>query len=370
MTDTIKRTPFYPIHKALGAKLIDFGGFEMPVQYEGIIAEHKAVRAAVGVFDVSHMGEIEVKGQNALSFLQRLTTNDAAKLEDGQAQYSAMLYQGHKEFMDGGVVDDLIVYKRGDNDYFLIVNASNKDKDLEWMQKNQVFGMTLTDRSDDLSLLAVQGPKAEATLQKLTAVDLSQIKYYHFLNGTLAGVDMLISRTGYTGEAGFEICFENAHAETVWNALFDAGKEFGIKPAGLGARDTLRTEMGYSLYGHEIDATTNPIEAGLGWITKLDKGIFNGKDACIKAKESPQRKLIGFVMKGKSIARQGFSIVDGSGAEMGKVCSGTMSPSLEKPIGTGYVPLPDAKPGSTIFVSIRGNAEAAEIVKTPFLKKA
>ncbi|MBC8042236.1 MAG: glycine cleavage system aminomethyltransferase GcvT [Rhizobacter sp.] len=366
----MKHTPFYQIHKSAGAKLIDFGGFEMPVQYEGIIAEHKAVRNSVGVFDVSHMGEIEVKGTNALAFLQRITTNDVSKLAQGQAQYTAMLYQNQKDIMDGGVVDDLIVYKIADDDYFLIVNASNKDKDFAWMQRNQIFNLTLTDRSDDLSLLAVQGPNAERTLQKITDVDLSKIEYYHFTRGVLAGVEMMISRTGYTGEPGFEICFENGHAEKVWNALFESGKEFDIKPIGLGARDTLRTEMGYSLYGHEIDETTNPVEAGLGWITKLDKGAFNGKEACEKVKANPARKLVGFVLKNKSIARQGFEMMDEAGNKIGVVCSGTMSPSLEKPIGTGYVLLPFAKAGSKVFINIRGKAEEAEVVKTPFLKKS
>lgn len=359
---TLKRTPFYELHKQFGAKLIDFGGFEMPVQYEGIIAEHKAVRTGVGVFDVSHMGEIEVRGENALAYLQHLTTNDVSKLTVGQAQYSSFCYE------HGGMVDDLIVYRMPDH-YFLIVNASNKDKDFDWMKKNLTAGVELNDLSDELSLLAVQGPKAIATLQKLTEVVLDEVKYYHFTHGRLAGVEMLLSRTGYTGEAGYELCFPNEFGAKVWEAVFAAGKEFGIKPVGLGARDTLRTEMGYSLYGHEIDQTRNPIEAGLGWITKFDKSDFIGRSVLEQIKKSPKEKLVGLVMTGKSIPRQGFDVVDASGKKIGVVCSGTQGPSVGKAIATAYVAIPHSVLGTKVFVSIRGKSEEAEVVKLPFWQK-
>jgi aminomethyltransferase len=365
----VKRTPFYNLHKAFGAKLIGFGGYEMPVQYDGILAEHHAVRRSVGVFDVSHMGEFEVSGAGATDFLQRLTTNDLAQLADGKAQYSAMLYENQHDFPDGGIVDDLIIYRLSPTRYFLIVNASNIDKDFAWLQQHQPESVELFNRSDELSLLAIQGKNAEATLQKLTALNLAQIPYYHFAHGKLADAEMMISRTGYTGEDGFEICFPNEFAEPVWNAIFESGKAFDIKPIGLGARDTLRLEMGYSLYGHEIDHTTNPIEAGLGWIAKLSKGDFLGKSACLQAKNSPARKLVGFVLKSKLIARQGFEILNRKGDAIGKVCSGTLSPSLEKPIGTGYVSISEAQIGASIFIRIRGELIEAEIVKPPFLKK-
>ena len=365
----MKRTPFYHLHQANGAKLIGFGGYEMPVQYEGIIAEHKAVRESVGVFDVSHMGEVEIKGENAEAFLQKVTTNDVSQLVDGKSQYSAMLYEGDAQYPDGGTVDDLIVSRFSPTHFFLVINASNIDKDLQWLRRNKIEGVDIINRSDELSLLAVQGKNAEATLQRLTETNLADIRYYHFTHGKLAGVDMMISRTGYTGEDGFELCFENQYAEQVWHAIVEAGKPFNIKPIGLGARDTLRLEMGYALYGHELTETTNPIEAELGWIVKFSKGEFNGKAACLKAKENPQKKLIGFVMKGKAIARQGFDICNADGETIGMVCSGTLSPSLEKPIGTGFVKAKYAHIGEMIYVKIRGERFEAEIVKPPFLKK-
>ncbi|MBS1551160.1 MAG: glycine cleavage system aminomethyltransferase GcvT, partial [Bacteroidetes bacterium] len=277
----MKKTAFNSIHKKYGAKLVDFAGYEMPVQYEGIIAEHKAVRESVGVFDVSHMGEVEVRGKDAFDFVQRLTTNDVSKLEKGDVQYSAMCLK------DGGIVDDLLVYNLGDH-YMLVINASNIDKDIEWMQKNLSGDVTLKNISDETSLLAVQGKNSLATLQKLTEVNLSEIEYYKFVTGKIAGQDAIISHTGYTGE---KVCFELytssdvKKSEDLWNAIFEAGKEFGIKPAGLGARDTLRLEHAFRLYGNDMDETNNTIEAGLGWITKPDKGDFNGKDAVLKAKE-------------------------------------------------------------------------------------
>lgn len=365
----MKHTPFYHLHKASGAKLIGFGGYEMPVQYEGILAEHRAVRESVGVFDVSHMGEVEIRGENAEAFLQKVTVNDVRQLVDGKSQYSAMLYENEANHPDGGTVDDLIVSRLSPTHYFLVINASNIEKDLQWLHQNKTDGVEIINRSDELSLLAVQGKNAEATLQALTSINLAEIRYYHFTHGKLADVEMMISRTGYTGEDGFEVCFPNQYAEQVWHAIFDAGKPFNIKPIGLGARDTLRLEMGYALYGHELDDATNPIEAGLGWIVKLSKSNFNGKTACLKAKENPQKKLIGFVLKGKAIARQGFEIIAKSGQPIGHVCSGTLSPSLEKAIGTGFVKTSDAVAGEKCFIKIRGELCEAEIVKPPFLKK-
>lgn len=365
----MKRTPLYDLHKSIGAKLIEFGGYEMPLQYEGIVAEHKAVRESVGLFDVSHMGEVEIKGENALPFLQKVTTNDVAQLYDGKAQYTSMLFEGDSRYPDGGAVDDFIVSRISATHFFLVLNASNIEKDLDWLRRNAPPGVEIVNRSDELSLLAVQGRNAEATLQKLSSVNLADIRYYHFAHGKLADVEMMISRTGYTGEDGFELCFPNEFAERVWNAILDAGKPFNVKPIGLGARDTLRLEMGYALYGRELDENTTPIEAGLGWIVKFAKGEFNGKAACLKAKESPRKKLIGFVLKGKSIARPGFDIANATGETIGRVCSGTLSPSLEKPIGTGFVQPNYATVGGSVFVKIRGELCEAEIVKPPFLKK-
>ncbi|MDZ7766649.1 MAG: glycine cleavage system aminomethyltransferase GcvT [Melioribacteraceae bacterium] len=263
----MKKTKLYEVHKKLNAKLVDFAGYEMPVQYSSIIDEHKTVRNLVGVFDVSHMGEIFVEGENALSFVQYITTNNASKLTDGRVQYSAMCYE------DGGIVDDLLVYRISENKFMLVVNASNKDKDFEWMKKNNKFDAELNDKSDDYSLLAVQGPNSQKVIQKLTDVNLEEIEYYHFVQTKVAGVEMILSRTGYTGELGYELYFTGGEstAEKVWNAIFEAGEEFEIKPVGLGARDSLRLEMGFCLYGNDIDKTTNPLEAGLGWITKLEK---------------------------------------------------------------------------------------------------
>jgi len=360
----IKRTPFYEIHAGLGAKLVDFAGFEMPVQYSGIIDEHLAVRNNVGVFDVSHMGEFIVQGKDALAFLQKVTVNDVAKLTEGRVQYSAMCYE------NGGIVDDLLVYHRGDS-YMLVVNASNIGKDFTWLQSHLEGEVKLIDRSDAFSLLAVQGPHSIATLQKLTTVDLSAVEYYHFGKGTLAGVEMLLSRTGYTGEVGFELYFDSDPRTglKVWEALFQAGKEFGIKPVGLGARDTLRLEMGFCLYGNDIDQTTHPLEAGLGWITKLNKGDFIGRSAMMKAKEEGlKRKLVGFMLSEKAVARHGYELVAG-GKGLGLVTSGTFSPSLERAIGMGYVPSDHASTGAEIGISIRGKSVPASVVKLPFYQK-
>jgi aminomethyltransferase len=360
----MKRTAFYEIHKSLGAKIVDFAGFEMPVQYSGIIEEHLTVRNKVGVFDVSHMGEFVVRGKDALQFLQRTTVNDVAKLTDGKIQYSAMCYA------DGGIVDDLLVYNAGDH-FMLVVNASNIDKDFGWLNSQIKGDVQLKNVSDDYSLLAIQGPHSRDLLQKLTDVPLAAIEYYHFTRGNVAGVPMIISRTGYTGELGFEIYFDSSQATgtKVWNAVFGAGKEFGVGPIGLGARDTLRLEMGFCLYGNDIDQTTHPLEAGLGWITKLNKGEFLGREPMLKAKEAGlKRKLVGLTLPDRNIARHGFSL-NTNGSAIGHITSGTFSPSLQKSVAMGYVGASFAEPGSSVSVSIRGKETPATVVKIPFFHK-
>lgn len=358
----VKKTALYDIHAGLGAKMVEFGGFMMPVQYRGIIDEHNKVRKSVGVFDVSHMGEFEFRGPAALEFLQRVTINDVAKLAPGQAQYSAMCYP------DGGIVDDLIIYRMPDR-YMAIVNAANLQKDWQWLQQAATPGVDMRDVSDQTCLLAVQGRNAQATLQKLTQVNLGEIKYYWFAQGDIAGVPAVIARTGYTGEDGFEIAFEEKHAARVWQAIFDAGKSFEIEPIGLGARDTLRLEMKYCLYGNDIDQTTNPLEAGLGWITKLDKGNFIGKEAIAAAKaQGLRRKLVGFELPGKNIARHGYALLQ-DGRTIGQVTSGTFSPSLQKAIGMGYVASEHSAVGSVITVDIRGRQIDAQVSKTPFYSR-
>ncbi len=355
-----KKTGFYDIHVKLGAKMVPFAGYLMPQQYTSIVDEHLAVRNSVGVFDVSHMGEITIKGPNALEMVQKLTTNDASKLAVNQAQYSAMCYE------DGGIVDDLIVYRR-ENEYLLVVNASNKEKDYQWMLDNKIDGVEIIDESESYSQLAVQGKNAEATLQKLTDVKLDEIKFYWFREGELAGIPMIISRTGYTGEPGFELYFDKKYSEQVWNAVMEAGQEFDIKPCGLGARDTLRLEKRYMLYGNDIDQTTNPLEAGLKFITKLDKGDFIGREALLKVQEEGlKRKLIGFSYDNPRIPRHGYKVFK-DGKEIGYVTSGTKSPILNKSIGLAYVKIEYAKIGETIDIDIRGTQIKAEIVKTPFV---
>jgi len=345
---------------------VDFAGFEMPVQYEGIIAEHMAVRNSVGVFDVSHMGEFFVKGKDALAFVQKITVNDASKLVKGRVQYSAACYE------DGGIVDDLLVYGYGD--YFMIVvNAANIDKDFAWFEKNITgFDAELTNRSDDFSLLAVQGKNSLPVIQKLTDTDLSAMKYYTFTEGKVAGIDAVISRTGYTGE---KVCFEIyvpsdiQTSEKLWNALFEAGSEFNIKPIGLGARDTLRLEAGYCLYGNDIDKTTNTIEAGLGWITKPGKGDFNGKHKIeSELKNGSSRKLVGFIVDGRQVARHGHELFKND-QKTGFVTSGSNSPVLGKNIGLGYVSAENAAPGTVIQVKIRNEYINSEVVKLPFVEK-
>jgi len=362
----MKRTAFFPIHQRLGAKIVPFAGYEMPVQYAGIIEEHKAVRNHVGMFDVSHMGEFEISGKDACALVQQVTTNDASKLTAGKIQYSAMCYP------DGGIIDDLLVYNLGDR-FMLVVNASNISKDFEWIRSQiGTLDVQLVDKSDSISLLAVQGPQSLATLQKISSVDLSSLVYYSFTRGKIAGIEMIISRTGYTGELGFELYFDSsaATAETVWNAIMEAGKEFSIKPIGLGARDTLRLEMGFCLYGNDIDQTTNPLEAGLGWITKFDKGNFSGKDAILKTKKDGlKRKLVGFVMEEeRAFPRHGYEIHDNL-APVGTVTSGTVSPILEKGIGMGYVRSDIAQAGTPVAVLIRGKSVVGKIVKMPFIQK-
>ena len=358
----MKKTAFNNIHKKFGAKLVDFAGYEMPVQYEGIIAEHKAVRESVGVFDVSHMGEVEVRGKDAFDFVRRITTNDVSKLETGDVQYSAMCLK------DGGIVDDLLVYNCGDH-YMLVINASNIDKDIKWMQENLSGDVTLKNISDETSLLAVQGKNSLATLQKLTDINLSELEYYKFVTGKIAGQDAIISHTGYTGE---KVCFELytssdiKKSEDLWNAIFEAGKEFGIKPAGLGARDTLRLEHAFRLYGNDMDETNNTIEAGLGWITKADKGDFNGKDAVIKAKETQEKKLVGFIVEDRSVARHGQEVFSGD-KKIGVVTSGSMSPMLNKNIGLAYIDKGFNKTGTPVEIAVRDKKIKATITKTPFI---
>ena len=360
----VKRTPFYNIHRQLGAKIVEFGGYEMPVQYRGIIEEHRAVRSAIGVFDVSHMGEFEVWGKDAAEFVQRTTVNDVTKLTEGKAQYSVMCYD------HGGIVDDLLVYHLSDH-YMLVVNAANIDKDFSWLRQHLFGNVDLRNVSDETALLAVQGPKSLATLQKLTTADLSASQYYHFVRAKLAEVDTIISRTGYTGELGFELFFDATPSicERIWNAVFEAGSEFGILPVGLGARDTLRVEMGYCLYGNDIDETTNPLEAGLGWITKLDKGEFIGRSALLQAKSSGlKRKLVGLTIEEKAFPRHGYNICS-NGSVIGRVTSGTFSPSLEKGIGMGYVDMQHSAPGSSVKVVVRTKEVKATVVKPPFLQR-
>ncbi|MEQ9309031.1 MAG: glycine cleavage system aminomethyltransferase GcvT [Balneolaceae bacterium] len=365
----IQKTPFHSIHQQVGGKLVEFAGFDMPVQYKGIKIEHTAVREAVGVFDVSHMGEFFISGPEALHLIQKITVNDASKLVPGKAQYSCMCYE------NGGIVDDLIVYKLfEENQFILVVNASNIEKDLAWINENNTFDAQVHDNSPNTALLAVQGPKSVETLQKLTDLDLSSIGFYSFKMGALAGYDGIVfSATGYTGEKGFELYFDINHVDpkAVWDAIFEAGEEFGIEPCGLGARDTLRLEMGYALYGNDITKETHPLEARLGWITKFDKGDFIGKEALLKNKEKGvHRQLIGFVMEDdRSIPRHGYEILNESGEKIGEVTSGTMSITLGKGIGMGYVEKPFNEDGASIQIAIRKKQAAAKVQKPPYIKK-
>lgn len=361
----MKTTPFTGKHIALGAKMHEFAGYNMPIEYSGIIDEHLTVCQGVGVFDVSHMGEFWVKGPHALDFIQRVTSNNAAVLTPGKVQYTCFPNE------TGGIVDDLLVYDYGQEKYLLVVNAANIEKDWNWCVSHNTVGAELENASDRMGQLAVQGPKALPTLQKLTSLDLSEIPYYHFRVGDFAGVpQVIISNTGYTGAGGFELYFYPEDADRIWNAIFEAGAEFGIKPVGLGARDTLRLEMGFCLYGNDIDDTTSPIEAGLGWITKFVEGKeFTNRAALEKQKaEGVSRKLVGFEMKDRGIPRHGYKLVDADGTEIGHVTSGTMSPIRKIGIGLGYVQIAFSKPGTEIYLDNRGRKLKAQVVKPPFRK--
>ncbi|RMG86619.1 MAG: glycine cleavage system aminomethyltransferase GcvT [Bacteroidetes bacterium] len=367
----MKNTPLTAKHIALGARMAEFAGYNMPISYAGIKEEHHCVRKGVGVFDVSHMGEFIVKGKEALNLIQKVTSNDASRLNIGDAQYSCL--PNH----DGGIVDDLLVYRlpedncaEGEQAFMLVVNASNIEKDWNWIQKHNSFDTRLVNISDQTGLLAVQGPKATEALQPLTDVDLKSIKYYHFTKGTFAGIEnVIISATGYTGSGGFEIYVNAESLPALWDAIFEAGKAQNIQPVGLGARDTLRLEMGFALYGNDIDDTTSPIEAGLSWITKLNKGDFNSSDIFKKQKaEGVKRKLVGFEVKDRRVPRHGYAIENMDDIEIGVVTSGTMSPSLEIPIGMGYVKTEYAKPGTEIQVVAGRKKIKAQVVKLPFYK--
>lgn len=361
----MKNTALSHIHEAIGAKMVPFAGYNMPVQYEGVNAEHETVRNGIGVFDVSHMGEFFLKGENALALIQKVTSNDASKLINGKAQYSCLPNN------EGGIVDDLIVYKIEDNHYMLVVNASNIDKDWNWISSNNDLGVEMINASDDYSLLAIQGPKSAEAMQLLTSIDLKNMPYYSFQIGDFAGEnDVIISATGYTGSGGFEIYFKNEIAEKVWNTIFEAGKSFGIKPIGLAARDTLRLEMGYCLYGNDINDTTSPIEAGLGWITKFDKKFTNSETLLLQKEQGVSKKLVGFEMVDRGIPRHDYEIVDAEGNNIGIVTSGTHSPSLGKAIGMGYVKTEFTGVDSEIYILIRDKKIAAKVVKLPFYKKA
>lgn len=361
----MKKLALHDKHAALGGKMVPFAGFEMPVQYEGVNVEHETVRNDVGVFDVSHMGEFLLTGPEALDLIQKVTTNDASTLTIGRAQYSCMPNG------KGGIVDDLIIYRIKEEQYLLVVNASNIEKDWDWISSHNSFDVEMRNLSDDYSLLAIQGPKAVEAMQLLTSVDLSAIKYYHFVVGPFAGIEhVIISATGYTGSGGFEIYCKNSEVAQVWDKVFEVGADFGIKPIGLAARDTLRLEMGFCLYGNDIDDTTSPLEAGLGWITKLAKDDFIDKDFLAKQKEEGvQRKLVAFEMVDRGIPRHDYEINDAEGNVIGKVTSGTMSPSMKKAIGLGYVTVDHAGVDSEIFINIRNKGVKAQVVKLPFYKK-
>lgn len=359
----MKNTALTEIHQALGAKIVPFAGYNMPVQYEGVNAEHETVRNAVGVFDVSHMGEFLIEGEHALDLIQKVSSNDASKLTIGKAQYSCMPNE------DGGIVDDLIIYKIKEDAFLLVVNASNIEKDWNWIKSKNEAGATMRDLSEAYSLLAIQGPKAIEAMQSITSHDLSAIKFYNFIVGDFAGIEhVIISATGYTGSGGFEIYCKNSEVEQIWNKVLEAGADFGIKPIGLAARDTLRLEMGYCLYGNDIDDTTSPIEAGLGWITKFTKDFTNSEALKAEKERGSERKLVAFELDERGIPRHGYDIVDGNGKTIGVVTSGTMSPMLGKGIGMGYVPTIFADVNSKINIQIRKNAIPATVIKLPFYK--
>lgn len=358
----VKNITLHSLHESLGAKMVPFAGFDMPVRYASDLEEHMTVREGVGVFDVSHMGEFFLEGEGALDLIQRVTSNDASKLIDYQAQYSCLPND------TGGIVDDLIVYKIRDNNYMLVVNASNIEKDWNWISKFNTRGVKMTNQSDDYSLFAIQGPKATEVLQRLTNVDLGDIKFYHFAIGKFAGHnDVIMSNTGYTGSGGFEIYVKNEIAKDIWEKVFKAGQPENIKPIGLGARDTLRLEKGYCLYGNDIDDNTSPLEAGLGWITKFTKDFTNSENLKLQKEAGVDRKLIGFVMEEKGIARHGYDIQDSDGNKIGYVTSGTISPVLKVGIGMGYVPKTYSSIDSEIYVAVRKKSLRARVKKMPFV---
>jgi len=357
-----KKTALHDVHKSLGAKLVEFAGFIMPIQYQGIIGEHKRVRATVGLFDISHMGEFIISGPNAEDFLNYVTVNDVSKLEVGAAQYTVMCYP------DGGIVDDLLIYRNTDH-YMMVVNAANIQKDWQWINQHKMDDVTLENQSDSTVLLAIQGPDSTKVVQKLSDKNVEDIGYYHFVEDSIAGIPGILSRTGYTGEVGYEVYIESDNAREIWGAIMEAGKEFHIEPIGLGARDTLRLEAGLYLYGNDIDKDTNPLEAGLHWITKLEKDDFIGKEAlqAVKAK-GIEKKLVGFEVMGKGIPRHGY-LITFSGKTVGEVTSGTQSPTLEKGIGMGYVQREYENSGTTFNIKIRQREIPAKVVKKPFYKR-
>ncbi len=362
-TFQMKNTALSHIHENLGAKMVSFAGYNMPVQYDGINAEHLAVRNSIGVFDVSHMGEFHLKGMNALALIQKVTSNDASKLFDGKVQYSCMPNN------EGGIVDDLLVYRIKEDEYLLVVNASNMEKDWNWISAHNDLNVQMTNQSDEMSLLAIQGPNVAKAIQILTDIDLENMEYYSFQIGTFAGFDnIIVSATGYTGSGGFEIYMPNAAAESIWKAVFNAGTEFNIKPCGLASRDTLRLEMGFCLYGNDIDDSTSPIEAGLGWITKFTKDFVNSEYIKSHKENGTQRKLVAFEMLERAIPRHEYPIVDSAGTSIGVVTSGTMSPSLNIGIGMGYVKTEFSKLDTLIYIQIRNKNVAAKVVKLPFYK--
>lgn len=360
----MKNTALTTTHESLGAKMVPFAGYNMPVSYEGVNAEHETVRNGVGVFDVSHMGEFLISGPNALNLIQKVTSNDASKLTIGRAQYSCLPNE------NGGIVDDLIVYKIKEEQYLLVVNASNIEKDWNHISSyNTEFNADMRNISEGYSLLAIQGPKAVEAMQSLTSVNLAEIKFYHFEVADFAGIEnVIISATGYTGSGGFEIYCKNEEVKQIWDKVFEAGADFDIKPIGLAARDTLRLEMGYCLYGNDINDSTSPIEAGLGWITKFTKDFVNSEALQKEKQHGPERKLVAFELDERGIPRQGYDIVDGNGKTIGEVTSGTMSPSMGTGIGLGYVPTIFTDIGSKINIQIRKKAIPATIVKLPFYK--
>ncbi len=359
----MKNTTLTDLHVSLGAKMVPFAGFNMPVQYSGINDEHETVRRTVGVFDVSHMGEFILKGEKALDLIQKISSNDASKLYDGKVQYA---YIPNEE---GGIVDDFLTYKIDAQTYLLVVNASNIEKDWNWISKYNTYGVEMKNISDRTSLFAVQGPKAAEALQSLTEIELASMEYYTFTKGTFAGINnVIVSATGYTGAGGFEIYVANEDARKIWDAIFEAGASYGIKPVGLGARDTLRLEMGFCLYGNDIDDTTSPFAAGLSWVTKFTKDFVNAENLKAEKEQGLAQKLIGFDMIDRGIPRHGYPIVDSTGEVIGRVTSGTQSPTLKKSIGLGYVDVAFAKEGTEIFISIRDKAVKAQVKKPPFVK--